>query len=154
MSTAASARAQRAQRRAAQSAPQPRRMPIRVQSAARANREILSEHSSDDRYSEYEPTDATEDSVTFTATATSRMRSEARMTPSAALLAARELINNEPRASLHDAWIEKIADLLNIAYLAITRSVAPTPPEAQPPPRPHQHPSQAGPQGQGAATAP
>ena len=103
MSTAVSARAQRAQRRAAQSAPQPRRPPIRVQSAAGPNREILSEHSSDDRYSEYEPTDATEDSVTFTATATSRMRSEARMTPSAALLAARELINNEPHASLHDA---------------------------------------------------
>ena len=85
-----SARIQRAQRRAAQSAPQPRRVPIRVQSAARANREILSEHSSDDRYSEYEPTDDTEDSVTFTDTATSRMRSEARMTPSTALLTARE----------------------------------------------------------------
>ena len=105
MSTAVSARAHRAQRRAAQSAPQPHRPPIRVQSAARANREILSEHSSDDRYSEYEPINATEDSVTFTATATatSRMRSEARMTPSAALLAARELINNEPRASLNVA---------------------------------------------------
>ena len=83
--------------------PQPRHPPIRVQQAARANREILSEHSSDDRYSEYEPTDATEDSVTFTATATSRMRSGARMTPSAALLAAREVINNEPRTDLHDA---------------------------------------------------
>ena len=126
-----SARAQRAQRRAAQSAPQPRRPPIRVQLAAGANREILSEHSSDDRYSEYEPTDATEDSVTYTATAPSRMRFEARMTPSAALLAARELINNEPRASLHDAWIEQIADLLNIAYPVVARSVAPPPPEAQ-----------------------
>ena len=116
MSTALSAHTQRAQHRAAQSAPQPRRPPIRVQSAAGANREILSEHSSDDCYSKYEPTDAMEDSVTFTATATSCMRSEAWMTPSAALLAARELINNEPRASLHDAWIEQIADLLNIAY--------------------------------------
>ena len=104
MSTAVSARAQRAQRRAAQSAPQPRRPPIRVQSAAGANREILFEHSSDDRYSEYEPTDAMEFSVTFTATATSCMRSEAQMTPSAVLLAMRELIN-EPRASLHDTWI-------------------------------------------------
>ena len=54
-----SARAQHAQRRAAQSAPQPCRPPIRVQSAAGPNREILSEHSSDDRYSEYEPADAT-----------------------------------------------------------------------------------------------
>ena len=140
MSAAVSARTQRAQCRAAQSAPQPRRMPIRVQSAARANREILSEHSSDDRYSEYEPTDATEDSVTFTATATSRMRSEARMTPPAALLAARELINNEPRASLHDAWIEQIADLLNIAYPAVARSIVPPPPEVQPLSRPHQRP--------------
>ena len=101
-----SARTQRAQRRATSPAPPPRRVPIRVQSAARTNREILSEHSRDNHYSEYEPTDATEDSVTFTTTATSRVRSEARMTPSAALLAARELINNEPRASLHDAWIE------------------------------------------------
>ena len=73
MSAAVSARAQRAQRRAAQSGPQPRRPPIRVQSAAGPNRKVLSEHSSDDRYSEYEPTDATEDFVTFTATATSRM---------------------------------------------------------------------------------
>ena len=105
MSTAVSARAQRAQRRAAQSEPQPCCPPIRVQFAAGPNREILSEHSSDDRYSEYEPTDATEDSVTFTATATSHIRPEARMTLSAALLAARELINNEPRASLHDAWV-------------------------------------------------
>ena len=88
MSAAVSARAQRAQCRAAQSAPQPRRPPIRVQSAAGSNRKILSEHNSDDRYSEYEPTDATEDSITFTTTATSRMWSEARMTPSAALLAA------------------------------------------------------------------
>ena len=86
MSAAVSARTQRAQRRAAQSAPQPRRLPIRVQPAV--NREVLSKHSSDDRYSEYEPTNATEDSVTFTATATSRMQSEAWMTPSAALLAA------------------------------------------------------------------
>ena len=85
MSAAVSARTQRVQRRATQSAPYPRRMPIRVQSAARANREILSEHSSDDRYSEYEPTDVTEDSVTFTATATSRMQSEALMTLFAAL---------------------------------------------------------------------
>ena len=105
MSTAVSARAQRAQCRAAQSAPQPRRPPIRVQSAAGPNREILSEHSSDDRYSKYEPTDATKDSVTFTATTTARMLLGARMTPSDALLATRELINNEPRASLHDAWI-------------------------------------------------
>ena len=59
MSTAVSARAQHAQRRAAQSVPQPRRPPIRVQSTAGANCEILSEHNSDDRYSEYEPTDAT-----------------------------------------------------------------------------------------------
>ena len=124
MSTAVSTRAQRAQRRATQSAPQPRRPPIRVKSAAGANREILSEHSSDDRYSEYEPTDATEDSVTFTATATSRMRSEAQMTPSAALLAARKLINNEPRASLHDAWIAQIAELLNIAHPVIEQSTA------------------------------
>ena len=129
-------------------------MPIRVQSAARANREILSEHNSDDRYSEYEPTDATEDSVTFTATATSRMRSEARMTPSAALLATRELINNEPCADLHDAWVKQIANLLNVAYPAVTRSIAPPPPGAQPPPRPHQRLSQAGPRGQGAAAAP
>ena len=86
MSTTVSARAQRAQRRTAQSAPQPRRSPIHVQSAAGPNREILSEHSSDDRYSEYEPTDATEDSVAFTATATSHIRPEARMTPLAALL--------------------------------------------------------------------
>ena len=77
MSTTVSARAQRAQCCAAQSAPQPCRPPIHVQSAAGANREILSEHSSDDRYSEYEPTDTTEDSVTFTTTATSRMLSEA-----------------------------------------------------------------------------
>ena len=124
MSTAVSARAQRGQRRAAQSAPQPRRPPIRVQSAAGANREILSEHSSDDRYSEYETTDATEDSVTFTATATSRMRSGAQMTPSAALLTARELINNEPSASLHDAWIAQIAELLNIANPFIEQSAA------------------------------
>ena len=59
-----------------------------MQSAAGANREILSEHSSDDRYSDYDPTDATEDSITFTTTTTSRMRSEAWMTPSAVLLAA------------------------------------------------------------------
>ena len=127
MSTAVSARAQHAQRRAVQSAPQPRHPPIRVQSTARANCEILSKHSSDDRYSEYEPTDATEDSVTFTATTTSRMRSERRMTPSAALLAARELINNEPRADLHDAWIAEIADLLNIAYPVIAQSAARAP---------------------------
>ena len=101
------------------SVPQPSHPPIRVQSAAGPNREILSEHSSDDRYSEYEPTDATEDSLTFTATATSRMWSEARMTPFAALLAARELINNEPRASLHDAWIAQIAELLNIGVVGM-----------------------------------
>ena len=59
----------RAQRRAAQSAPQPRRPPIRVQSTAGGNHEILSEHSSDDHYSDYEPTDSTVDSVTFTAAA-------------------------------------------------------------------------------------
>ena len=154
MSTTASARAQRAQRRAAQPAPQPRRLPIRVQPAARVNREILSEHSSDDRYSKYEPTDATEDSITFTVTATYRMRSESRMTPSAALLAARELINNEPRASLHDAWIAQIAELLNIAYPVIEQSTARPPPRVQPPPHAHQRPSQAGPRNQGAAAAP
>ena len=103
MSAAVSARTQCAQRRAAQSAPQPRRVPILMQSAVRANREILSEHSNDDRYSDYEPNDAMEDSITFTATATSRLRSEARMTPSTALLATHELIKNEPRADLHDA---------------------------------------------------
>ena len=124
--------------------PQPRHPPIHVQSAAGGNREILSEHSSDDRYSDYEPTDATEDSVTFTATATSHLRSEARMTLSAALLAARELINNEPHADLHDAWVAKIAELLNIAYPVIAQSVARPPPGAQPPPHPHQRPSQAG----------
>ena len=86
-----------------------------MQLAVRASHEAFSEHRSSYRYSEYEPTDATEDSVTFTANATSRMQSEARMTPSAALLAARELINNEPRTSLHDAWIAQIAKLLNIA---------------------------------------
>ena len=153
MSTALSARAQRAQRRAAQSAPQPRRPPIRVQLAAGHNHEILSEHSSDDRYSEYEPTDATEDFVTFTATATSRMRSDERMTPSAALLAARELINNEPRASLHDAWIAQIAELLNIAYPVIEQSAARPPPEAHPPPRSHQRSPQACPRDQGAAVS-
>ena len=145
MSTAVSARAQRAQRRAAQSAPQPRRPP---------SREILSEHSSDDRYSEYEPTDATEDSITFTATATSRMRSEAQMTLSAAFLATRELINNEPHTSLHDAWIAQIAELLNIAYPVIEQSAARPPPGAQPPPRSHQRPPQACPRDQGAARRP
>ena len=44
------------------------------------------------------------------------------MTPSAALLAARELINNEPRASLHDTWIAQIAELLNIAHPVIEQS--------------------------------
>ena len=107
--------------------PQPRRPPIRVPSAAGPNREVLFKHSSDDCYSEYEPTDAMEDFVTFTATATSRMRSEAWMTPSAALLAARELINNDPRADLHDAWIAEIAELLNIAYPVIAQSAAQPP---------------------------
>ena len=135
MSAAVSARAQHALRRATQSVPQPRRPPVRVQQAAGGNHEILSEHSSDDRYSDYEPTDATEDSVTFSATATSRMWSEARMTPSTALLATRELINNEPRADLHDAWVAEIAELLNIAYPVIAQSAT------QPPPHPHQRPS-------------
>ena len=119
MSAAVSARTQRAQRRAAQSAPQPRRVPIRVQSAARPNREILSEHSSDDCYSECELVDATASPVVFPAAATSRVRAEAQMTPSAALLAAQRLVNNEPRASLHDAWIDQIAYLLDIAYPAV-----------------------------------
>ena len=105
-------------------------MPIRVQSAARPNREILSEHSSDDCYSEYEPTDATEDSAAFIAAAASRMQSEAR----AAFLAARELINDGPRASLHGAWIERIADLLDVTHAAIATS----PRGAQPSHRLHQ----------------
>ena len=50
------------------------------------------------------------------------MRSEVRMTLSAALLATRELINNEPRASLHDVWVAQIAELLNIAYPIIEQS--------------------------------
>ena len=154
MSAAASARAQRAQRRAAQSAPQPRRMPIHVQSAARPNREILSEHSSDDCYSECELVDATASPVVFPAAATSRVRAEAQMTPSAALLVAQRLADNEPRANLHNAWIEQIADLFNIAYPAAARSVAPPPPGAQPPPRPHQHAHRTTPRDQGAAAAP
>ena len=76
------------------------------------------------------------------------------MTPSAGLLAPRELINNEPRASLHDAWIAQIAELLNIAYPIIEQSAARPPPRARSPPRDHQRPSQAGPRNQGAAAAP
>ena len=68
-------------------------MPIRVQPAARPNREALSENSSDDCYSECEPINATAGPVALPAAATSRVRAEAQMTPSAALLAAQRLVD-------------------------------------------------------------
>ena len=71
----------------------------------------------------------------------------------AALLAAWGLINNEPRADLHYAWIAQITELLNIAHPIIEQSVVRPPPGAQPP-HGHQRPSQAGPRDQGAAAAP
>ena len=147
MSTAASARAQRPQRRAAQSAPQSRRMPIRVQSAARPDHEILSEHSSDDCYSEHEPTDALKGAVAFPATAASRMQPGAWATLSAALAATRELIDREFR----DAWTPPT---LGATRLAARPDAARSPLGVRPSLQRRRRPLQAGPRGQGAATAP
>ena len=61
MSAAASARAQRAQRRAAQSAPQLRHAPIRVPSMARANCEIFPEYGNGGRHPGCRPSYATKD---------------------------------------------------------------------------------------------
>ena len=81
-------RTQRARHCAAQSAPQPRRAPIRVQSAARASCKIFPERSGNDRDSDYEPTSTTKDPAIPTAAANSRMWPEAQMTPSMAFLSA------------------------------------------------------------------
>ena len=96
MSAAVSARAQRARRRAAQSAPQPRRLPICAQSTARAHREIFSEHSSDDCCSEYELANTTKDSATFSTVAASHARPEAQAALSTAVRVAQAAANNEP----------------------------------------------------------